>query len=38
MQRFLSNNQKDLIILINNFLTNIKRSKSIYFYLAFYAL
>ncbi len=38
MQRFLLNNQKDLIILIDTFLTNIKRLKSIYFCFAFYAL
>jgi len=38
MQRFLSNNQKNLVILIDNFLTNIKRLKSIFFCLTFYAL
>ncbi len=38
MQRFLLNNQKDSIILNENFLTNIKCLESIYFCFAFYAL
>jgi len=38
MQRFLLSDQKDSIILINSFLTNIRRLGSIYFCLAFYAL